>query len=784
MTFSTNQKLDLDTSKIHFLAMFIIWMTMLISSVASTGQNCSSSKTCTCTPYAGKWFANCENLGLIIAPDFNIDIIGINLAKNKFTQVPQNLPRTLSYLDLSYNNLNRLDAISLRRYTFLRNFSISHNNLREIPVGTFLENLRMEYLDISNNIILTLEVIYNLTRDLQNSNIKYLNAEKLHCTYGVSHIIKVYHVVNLKHTSLEEFNLASNRIQTLETGVLTSLPKSLRVLNLADNMLSFGFYLMEFAVMRNLEVLNISLQNFSHQIRMSVDFFKNCNDTRSPPRVHVAGVNQNAIENYQSYKDTSYTYEMISVSQEFYSNFRWSQGTFDNFTLFIPPNLTSLFWHDCLYKLYIPKLPVDANNKMSKILMQRNIIYNLIGPVTGMKHVQYFDLSGNFCGYISKEFLRYFTGLKYLNLSNNALGPSFENDEFGEILAHQRKLLSLDLSLNRIGRLPRKVLKHNHRIKNLNISYNSLGSFNVWIEHMRRLSVLDLSHNQLSGLGPSTRKALNLISISKEIQVNILGNQLKCTCENLEFLNWIHKSTNLKFVEFENYTCAFGNSSSFSLKSLDIILSSLEKRCSSYTLIIVSMTSLIIVAMTLTVSRIVYRYRWKLRYMYYVAKQNYRGNTIVSNDASNKHSMYRFDAFVSYAESDRTEVINLVKSLEEAFDLKLCIHHRDFIPGTDIADNITNAIHSSRRTVCIMTSHFLNSYWCMFELKMAQMEAIYSRNGKNILILVVLEKSSMQKFPLHLMDLIESQSFLEYPQGEEEVIAFQSKLGKSLKAYE
>ncbi|XP_061179461.1 toll-like receptor 4 [Saccostrea echinata] len=196
------------------------------------------------------------------------------------------------------------------------------------------------------------------------------------------------------------------------------------------------------------------------------------------------------------------------------------------------------------------------------------------------------------------------------------------------------------------------------------------------------------------------------------------------------------------------------------------------------------MMSMIIVAMMLTVSRIVYRYRWKLRYMYYVAKENYRGHARERNGAKNKQSVYRFDAFISYAENNRTEVINLVKILEEDFDLNLCIHHRDFIPGTDIADYITNAIHSSRRTVCIMTSHFLNSYWCMFELKMAQMEAIYSRNGKNILILVALEKSSMQKLPLHLMDLIESQSFLEYPHGEEEVIAFRSKLGDFLKAYE
>ena len=96
--------------------------------------------------------------------------------------------------------------------------------------------------------------------------------------------------------------------------------------------------------------------------------------------------------------------------------------------------------------------------------------------------------------------------------------------------------------------------------------------------------------------------------------------------------------------------------------------------------------------------------------MYYVAREKYRDN-VQGSDVTGGESSYYFDAFVSYADKDRGFVIDLVKSLEKEHNLKLCIHHRDFIPGTGIADNITNAIHYSRRTVCIMTSTFLESYW-------------------------------------------------------------------------
>jgi hypothetical protein len=166
--------------------------------------------------------------------------------------------------------------------------------------------------------------------------------------------------------------------------------------------------------------------------------------------------------------------------------------------------------------------------------------------------------------------------------------------------------------------------------------------------------------------------------------------------------------------------------------------------------------------------------------MYYVAREKYQSR--VTNDDVTGQSSYRYHAFISYADNDRRFVIEMTKTLEKEYHLRLCIHHRDFIPGTGIAENITNAIHNSRQTVCIMTSYFLSSYWCMFELNMARMEAIYSRNGENVLFLVALQSRVMRDLPLHLMDLVESKSYLEYPEGEreEETAAFRAKLGETL----
>ena len=63
-----------------------------------------------------------------------------------------------------------------------------------------------------------------------------------------------------------------------------------------------------------------------------------------------------------------------------------------------------------------------------------------------------------------------------------------------------------------------------------------------------------------------------------------------------------------------------------------------------------------------------------------------------------------------------------------------------------ISDNIVNAIHQSRWTLCVLSSHFFDSYWCMYELNMARMESIYSRKGSHILCLVILNKTGVPKY--------------------------------------
>ena len=77
---------------------------------------------------------------------------------------------------------------------------------------------------------------------------------------------------------------------------------------------------------------------------------------------------------------------------------------------------------------------------------------------------------------------------------------------------------------------------------------------------------------------------------------------------------------------FKKGTCSFGTKTSgFCFGWIRHNTSAIRENMFFMHFMIVLMTILIIVIMTTTLSRILYRFRWKLRYMYYVANEKYKG---------------------------------------------------------------------------------------------------------------------------------------------------------------
>ena len=95
-----------------------------------------------------------------------------------------------------------------------------------------------------------------------------------------------------------------------------------------------------------------------------------------------------------------------------------------------------------------------------------------------------------------------------------------------------------------------------------------------------------------------------------------------------------------------------------------------------------------------------------------------------------------YDAFVSYSHKDVDFVREeLVPRLERDSGFKLCLHDRDWLGGVWIPDQIVRSVAASKRTIIVLTDHFLNSYWGMQEFRAAYHQSTVEKRMRLIIII-------------------------------------------------
>ena len=98
----------------------------------------------------------------------------------------------------------------------------------------------------------------------------------------------------------------------------------------------------------------------------------------------------------------------------------------------------------------------------------------------------------------------------------------------------------------------------------------------------------------------------------------------------------------------------------------------------------------------------------------------------------------------------------------------------------DIAENIANAIHESRKVVCVISDNFLQSHWCMYEFNMALMERIHAREGDDMLFLVLLRDFNIRRAPLTMIEFIRNNSYLECPDDKAYFSVFWNRMTEAI----
>lgn len=147
---------------------------------------------------------------------------------------------------------------------------------------------------------------------------------------------------------------------------------------------------------------------------------------------------------------------------------------------------------------------------------------------------------------------------------------------------------------------------------------------------------------------------MRIIDSSEHLRVDLTQNPLQCNCDSHTFMKWISKNKG-KFVIFNTYFCTDRN------KTLHDALLLLNKECWKYNSLTIVLALAIIFFIIFITAVLIYKQRWKLKYVYYIAKRKHMEGYIELD----QRNSFTFDAFVSYKNEDRLFVFDhMIDELE------------------------------------------------------------------------------------------------------------------------
>nr|XP_037871453.1 protein toll [Bombyx mori] len=248
---------------------------------------------------------------------------------------------------------------------------------------------------------------------------------------------------------------------------------------------------------------------------------------------------------------------------------------------------------------------------------------------------------------------------------------------------------------------------------------------------------LDLRNNSLHRLDGPTASKLSTVPLW------IANNSLDCTCHGYDLV------TNLELcvLDMEQATCDDGT---------PLIEAQINDptECSSFVTVTVSLISALalLAVMVAVTAGCGMRPEMRLRVKVLLLRLGWLPRRPEPDDGR------RFDAFVSYAHEDEAVVEELVKRLEVGHGYRLCLHYRDWPPGEWIHVQIAASVQAARRTLIVVSRHFLRSKWARQEFRQAHAAAL--RDVTPRLVLLFLEPPHRLPLDAELRSYIRINTYL------------------------
>ncbi|XP_025089275.1 slit homolog 3 protein-like [Pomacea canaliculata] len=262
---------------------------------------------------------------------------------------------------------------------------------------------------------------------------------------------------------------------------------------------------------------------------------------------------------------------------------------------------------------------------------------------------------------------------------------------------------------------------------------------------LTKLKFLALNNNRISVISKNTFDEETRDRLQK---IYLSGNPFYCSCDIRWFQEWLSSRQNpLVNYAQEGYMCDNILNTNVTFFQINDQACLLGQAAASFTIAVT-----IIVLFVFIISVTCFRYRWHLRLVMY-EWFHHRG----PQEGQLRH--FTYDVFVGYAEEDRKWVLQeLLPVVEGQWNLRACVHERDFIPGKHIVDNIADCVQDSRKILMVFSPDYARSEWCQFELKYCQC-CVMDRD--EVLVLVLLHETESRDMTSAMFAVMKTTTYID-----------------------
>ncbi|XP_021373945.1 protein artichoke-like [Mizuhopecten yessoensis] len=689
--------------------------------------------------------------------------------------------RFLTSLDMSVRDDESscvlLDVLNIT-FSSLSNSTLSvlklaQCNIYHIAPGAFAMLKHLTELDLSENDRIGFGGMKNASFGLHLTNIQVLRLNRINRHIDIWTLREI-HFVYFNITTIKTLTFDFNRITRIQNGVIDLLPMSLEVLTFRHNYIMDAHFLTKLVRLNNLLVFDVS-----YQLDYSVTAGQKEKSKRVQPATPTYSTRRNKneesgekaqVSNYNisiapffktNMKDVVRLQQVVKEPNKYLYKFLSLNSQQTDDVLRLPVNVQKVIGSNLkLSSVSAPPVTFDSNNSLEYLDLSSNGVHAWYGKWTGLHSLRFLNISFNAMFRIAPDTLGDMANLHTLLLNGNRLGITIMQDTQFLTFSNQTKLTYLNLSDNGLTDLPELIFAKQIILEKLDLQKNFLSAISFRMESLKRIREINLSNNTITDLTRVNMDVMDHLAKQSNFIIDLTGNPLKCTCDQLEQLRWM-MVTEVVFRNLKHYKCKASNGSVVSLARVDDMVGQMDIDCIAGEVIIICVAVFCGLCLLLSLPALAYYKRSRLIYLFSIGRRHIVPikRNIQGDEANDEHIKYTV-----YLSLEPSRAVNDFVSRFQVYmqnkGVSICIPELDLIGGGKETVDIVKAMNNSTCILALINNDYMTSFHRLFEFEVAVTEGIQNRfNNLIVVLLGDLDNQHMQMNDFVSMYCLENHYF-------------------------